>query len=140
MLIGEYQHTIDSKKRLALPAKFRKELGDTIVVTKGFENCLVVYTQKEWEITSGKIGGLPAEARGFVRMFLAGAMEVNTDKLGRILIPDYLKEYAGLRKNVVICGLFNKLEVWDKEKWDVYRKRVESEAGDFPNKLKELGI
>ena len=140
MFIGEYTHTVDSKKRLALPAKFRKELGDTVVITKGFENCLVIYTQKEWETISGKIGNLPADARGFARMFLAGAMEVNLDKLGRILVPDYLKEYAALKKNVVICGLFNKLEVWDKDAWADYRKKVESEVGDFPSKLRELGI
>lgn len=140
MLIGEYTHTIDTKKRLALPAKFRKELGDIVIVTKGFENCLVIYTQKEWETMSVKIGNLPAEARGFARMILAGAMEIGLDKLGRILIPDYLKEYAGFKREVVICGLFNKLEVWDSERWELYRKRIEGEVGDFPSKLKELGI
>src|SRR5579864_967460 len=105
MLIGQYKHTIDSKKRLALPAKFRGELGDKIIVTKGIENCLVVYTQKEWEVMSQKLGNLPMaqiEARSFARIILAGAMEIILDKLGRVLIPDYLKEYADFKKNVVI--------------------------------------
>ena len=140
MLIGEYKHTIDSKKRLALPAKFRKELGETVVVTKGFENCLVIYTLKQWEVMSNKLGNLPSEARGFARIILAGAGETTIDKLGRILIPDYLKEYAGLKKDVIICGLFNKIEVWDAERWQDYKKKTESEVGDFASKLKELGI
>ena len=99
MLIGQYEHTIDIKKRLALPAKFRGELGDKIIITRGIEGCLAVYTEAEWKIMSDKLGALTisqAEARSFTRMILAGAMEVSLDKLGRILVPDYLKEYAGL--------------------------------------------
>src|SRR3989344_7584247 len=106
MLIGQYQHTIDSKKRLALPVKFRGELGSKVIVTKGVENCLVVYTEKEWEIMSQKLGNLPisqGEARSFTRHLLASATEVSLDKLGRILVPDYLKQYAGLKKDTVIC-------------------------------------
>src|SRR3989344_5282008 len=128
MLIGQYEHTIDNKKRLALPAKFRGELGDKIIITRGIENCLVVYTEKEWQIMSGKLSSLPIsqiEARSFARIILAGAMEVSLDKLGRILIPDYLKDYAGLKKNVVICGLSNRLEIWDSEKWETYKKSAE---------------
>ncbi len=90
MFIGEYTHTIDTKKRLALPVKFRKELGNKIIITRGFENCLIIYPQKEWQIMSDKLGKLPTsqlEARGFARIMLAGAMEVTLDKLGRILIP-----------------------------------------------------
>jgi len=143
MLIGQYEHTIDSKKRLALPAKFRGELGDKVIITKGIESCLVVYTQKEWEIISGKLGNLPisqAEARSFARIMLAGAMEVSLDKLGRILIPDYLKTYGGLKKNVVICGLSNRLEVWDSEKWESYRKIAEKGVEEIVSKLGPLGI
>src|SRR5581483_11876309 len=126
MLIGQHQHTIDVKKRLALPAKFRNELGTVVVVTKGVENCLVVYPQKEWEIMSQKLANLPlsqGEARSFARHLLASATEVELDRLGRILIPDYLKEYSALQKEVIVCGLSNRLEVWDKEKWQAYSKQ-----------------
>jgi MraZ protein len=143
MFIGEYRHTIDSKKRLALPAKFRKELGNKITITRGFENCLIIYPQKEWQITSDKLGKLPAsqfEARSYARIMLAGAMEVDLDKLGRILIPEYLKKYAGLKKNVVVCGIFNRLEIWNDQKWDTYKGKMEKEVGDLADKLKELGI
>lgn len=143
MFIGEYKHTIDAKKRLALPAKFRKELGQSVVVTKWLDSCLIVFPEKEWQVMSDKLGKLPtsqAEARGFVRMLLGGAMMMDLDNLGRILIPEYLKQYAGLKKNVVICGLFNRLEIWDEEKWSGYKGKVEKEIGDLAEKLKELGI
>ena len=96
MLIGQYEHTIDIKKRLALPAKFRGELGDKVIITKGVENCLIVYTEKEFIVMSEKLSNLTIsqpEARSFTRTMLAGAMEVTLDKLGRILVPDYLKKY-----------------------------------------------
>ena len=143
MFIGEYKHTIDTKKRLALPAKFRKELGNSVVITRWLDNCLVVYPEREWQIMSDKLGRLPAsqpEARGFSRILLGGAMLVELDNLGRILIPEYLKGYADLKKNIVICGLFNRLEIWDENKWEVYRKQVEKDVGNFAEKLKELGI
>ena len=143
MLIGQYKHTIDSKKRLALPAKFRGELGSKVIVTKGVENCLVVYTEKEWETMSQKLGNLPisqGEARSFTRHLLASATEVTLDKLGRILIPDYLKEYANLKKNLVICGLSNRLEIWDEVKWESNRKEAEKGVEEIVSKLGPLGI
>jgi len=143
MFIGEYRHTIDIKKRLSLPAKFRKELGKEIIITRGLDNCLVIYPQKEWKLMSDKLGRLPAsqlEARGFARIMLSGAMAVELDRLGRILIPEYLKTYASFKKNVVICGLYNRLEVWDEHLWETYKKKVEKEVGDFAAKLGELGI
>jgi len=143
MLIGQYEHTIDIKKRLALPAKFRGELGDKIIITRGIEGCLAVYTEVEWKIMSDKLGALTisqAEARSFTRMILAGAMEVSLDKLGRILVPDYLKEYAGLKKDVVICGLSNRLEIWDAEKWETYKKAAEKGVDEIVSKLGGLGI
>lgn len=143
MLIGEYQHTIDTKKRVALPAKFRKELGAEVVVTKGLDNCLAVYPLKEWETISDKLGKMPegqVEARGYARIRLAGAMAAELDQLGRILIPENLKQYAGLAKNVVICGLSNRLEIWDSQKWFAYKEKTEKEVGDLASKLKELGI
>lgn len=143
MLIGQYEHTIDAKKRLALPSKFRGELGDKVVITKGTENCLVIYTQKEWQIMADKLSNLPisqVEARSFSRNILAGAMEVCLDKLGRILVPDYLKDYAGFKKNVTICGLSSKLEVWDSEKWNEYMKKAEKDIDEIVSKLGPLGI
>jgi len=143
MLIGQYKHTIDNKKRLALPVKFRGELGVKVIVTKGVENCLVVYTEKEWEIMSQKLGNLPisqGEARSFARHLLASAMEIELDKLGRILIPDYLKEYSDLKKNVVVCGLSNRLEIWDEQKWENYSKKAEKGVEEIVSKLEPLGI
>jgi len=143
MLIGQYEHTIDIKKRLALPAKFRGELGEKVVITKGVETCLIVYTEKEFLIMSEKLSNLTIsqpEARSFTRTMLAGAMEVTLDKLGRILVPDYLKKYAGLNKNVVICGLSNRLEIWDSENWDTWTKEAEKGVSDMVSKLGGLGI
>jgi len=143
MLIGQYQHTIDNKKRLALPVKFRGELGGQVIITSGIEKCLVVYTQKEWEALSAKLSALPisaSEARSFTRVTLANAMEVCLDKLGRILIPDYLKTYAGLKKSVAICGLSNRLEIWDAERWEKYRTEAEKGVQDIVSKLGPLGI
>lgn len=143
MFIGEYHHTIDSKKRLSLPAKFRKDLGEKVVITKGFEDCLVVYTAKEWEVISDKLGKLPVsqfESRGYARIILGGASEIDLDKLGRILIPDYLMQYGNLKKNAVICGLSTRLEIWDEERWEIYKNRIENEVEDLAAKLKDLGI
>ncbi len=143
MFIGEYRHTIDTKKRLALPVKFRKELGKTVIITRGLDNCLIIYPLKEWQVMSDKLGKLPlsqTEARGFARVMLSGAMSVGLDRLGRILIPEYLKDYANLKKNVVVCGLYNRLEIWDAQSWKVYEKKMEKGVEDLASKLKELGI
>ena len=143
MFIGEYQHSIDIKKRLALPVKFRKELGKKVIITRGFENCLVLYTQEQWQKVMEELKNLPtgrAETRKFTRAILGGASEVLLDKLGRILIPDYLKEYAGLKKDVTVCGLSNKLEIWDSAKWEDYRKKAELEIDKVAENLPELGI
>lgn len=143
MLIGEYKHTIDPKKRLAIPAKLRKELGKGAVLTRGLDNSLALYPSKEWQKMTEKISQLPSgkiDARGFTRLILAGAVTVDFDSLGRILVPDYLKEYAALKKNCVIVGLHTRLEIWDEKKWEVYKQKVEKEVGDMAEKLAELGI
>jgi MraZ protein len=143
MIIGQYEYTIDSKKRLALPAKFRGELGKKVIITRGIENCLVVYTEKEWKVMSEKLGSLPisqTEARSFARIILGSAMEAYLDKLGRILVPDYLKSIAGLKKDVMICGLSNRFEIWDKKKWDIYKGKAEKEVISMVSKLGNLGI
>ena len=143
MLIGQYEHTIDAKKRLALPAKFRGELGEKVIITKGVENCLEVYTEKEFLVWSEKLSNLTVtlpEARSFARTKLASAMDVSLDKLGRILVPDYLKKYAGLNKTVVICGLSNRLEIWDLANWNEWTKEAEKGVSDIVSKLGGLGI
>ncbi|OGZ35990.1 MAG: cell division/cell wall cluster transcriptional repressor MraZ [Candidatus Portnoybacteria bacterium RIFCSPLOWO2_12_FULL_39_9] len=143
MLIGEYKHTIDAKKRLAIPAKLRKELQKGAVLTRGLDNCLALYPLNEWQKMADKLAGLPTgqvDARGFNRIILAGAAAVEFDRLGRILIPDYLKKYAGFKKNVVIAGVYNRLEIWDQEKWEAYKQKIEKEVGDIAAKLSELGI
>jgi MraZ protein len=142
MLIGEYKHTIDPKKRLSIPAKFRKEIGERSVLTRGLENCLFLFPLKEWEQLAAKISRLPMgqrDARGFSRLLLAGASEVETDQLGRILVPDFLKNYAGLKKSVVIAGLFNRLEIWDEGKWAAYKAELEKNSDRIAEKLGELG-
>jgi len=143
MFIGEYSYTIDAKKRLTVPPKFRKILGEKAVITRGLDNCLFLYTQKDWEEQAEKLSKLPlsqADARGFSRIMLAGAMEVDIDALGRILIPDYLKGYADLGKKIVVVGLYNRVEIWSEDKWKEYTQRTESQAGDIAERLKEMGI
>ncbi len=143
MFIGEYNFTIDEKKRVAVPVKFRKNLGKKAVITRGLDRCLVLYPLKEWEKVAKKLEGLPnskVDARTFSRILLSGAVDVELDKLGRILIPDYLKKYADLKKNVVLLGLSNRIEIWSKEKWDEYKQKAEKEIGDMASRLEELGI
>ena len=143
MLIGEYNHTIDAKKRLAVPAKLRKELGDRAVLTRGLDNCLFLYPESEWQKLTQKLSELPvgqANTRSFLRLMLAGAVEVELDQLGRILIPDYLKEYAGLAQKVVITGVYNRLEIWDEERWGAYKGDVEKNTDMIAEKLGELGL
>ncbi|QQG46272.1 MAG: division/cell wall cluster transcriptional repressor MraZ [Candidatus Niyogibacteria bacterium] len=142
MLIGEFQHILDSKKRVALPAKLRRELGKNAVITRGLDKCLFVYPLKEWEKVAEKLSNLPvgqAANRSFVRLFLAGAAYVETDQLGRVLVPDYLKEYAGLSERVVIAGVYKRLEIWDATRWDSYKREIEKQADVLAEKLGEIG-
>lgn len=143
MFIGEYPYSIDAKKRLAIPIKFRKALGKKAVITRGLDNCLVIYPLKEWKKMAKKLENLPTsrvEARSFARIMLSGAVDVKLDKLGRILIPDYLRSYAFLKKNVTILGLSNRIEIWDEQRWSEYKKKTEMSAVDIAEKLKELGF
>jgi len=143
MLLGEYRHNLDSKGRVAIPAKFRDKLGAGAIITRGIDNCLFVFSNKEWEVLAQKLVALPlaqANSRAFVRLMLAGAMDVELDNQGRILIPDYLRKYAGLRKQVVVAGLYNRVEVWDSEKWQEYKNKTESASEEIAEKLGELGI
>ena len=143
MFIGEYTYSIDIKKRLAIPSKFRELLGKKAVITKGLDNCLFIYPSREWEILAQKLNQLPlsqADARGFARLMLTGAMEVILDNLGRILVPDFLKGYAQLKKKVVIAGVYNRIEIWDAKLWQEYKQKTEKEVGDIAERLKELGV
>lgn len=142
MLIGEYRHTLDPKKRLSLPAKFRVELGKKVVVTRGLDACLFLYSAHEWKKIAGKLSELSlgqAGSRGFNRFLLAGAVETDIDSMGRILIPDFLKEFAGLKEKVVLAGVGSRVEVWNDVRWSSYAKRVHQEADTLAEKLGEIG-
>lgn len=143
MFTGEYTYSIDDKKRLAVPAKFRQLLGKKAIITRGLDQCLFLYPAKEWLKLAQKISKLPlaqADARSFARLMLGGAMEVNFDNLGRILIPDYLKNYASLKKRVIFVGLFDRIEIWDEKEFQNYKKKTELAAGDIAERIKELGV
>jgi len=143
MLIGEYIHTLDPKKRISLPAKFRKELGRKIIITNGLENCLFLYPLAEWMKVSEKLSGLgmgQADSRGFNRFMLAGAVEVEVDSIGRILIPDFLKDFAGLKGKAVIIGVHSRAEVWNEKAWADYKKRIEKQADTLAEKLGDVGM
>lgn len=142
MLIGEYTHTLDSKKRLALPAKFRKEIGKSVVITHGLDNCLSLYPMKKWQEVADKIARLSigkSSSRGFNRFILAGAVETDVDSIGRILIPDFLKSFAKLKTRVVIAGIHDRIEIWDETAWMNYKRRTQASADKLAEKLGELG-
>lgn len=138
MFIGEYIYSIDEKKRLAIPVKFRQDLGKKAILTRGLDNCLVIYPLKEWQKLAQKLESLPSgqvDARGFIRIMLSGAVFVSIDKLGRILIPDHLKKYAFLKKNVAIIGLSNRIEIWDEKNWQDYKEKREKTVGEMAQQL-----
>jgi len=142
MLIGEYRHTIDSKRRVAVPAKMRKDLGEKVVITRGLDACLFMYSQTEWQKLVEKLSALPmgtASTRNFVRFMLAGAVEVELDQLGRALLPDYLKDYAKLDKKVVVVGVNPRVELWDEKAWNEFTIKTESNADELAEKLGQVG-
>src|SRR6185436_20117476 len=142
MFIGEYEHTLDEKKRVSLPKQFRAGLGENMVMTRGLDNCLFVYPRKNWEKIAAKLDKLSfaqADTRGFNRFILSGAAEVEVDAAGRILIPDHQKEFAGLGRSVVFAGVSDRVEVWDSEKWKAYKARIMSQADQMSEKLGEIG-
>lgn len=143
MLLGEYQHTMDTKGRVAIPAKFRDKLDGGAIVTRGLDSCLFLFTKKEWQTLAEKLTALPlaqANSRAFVRLMLAGAMDVELDNQGRILIPDYLRSYSHLSKQVVVTGLYNRIELWDADRWQEYKLKTESASEEIAEQLGELGI
>src|SRR3989344_2377441 len=138
MLIGEYRHTIDPKKRLSLPAKFRKELGEIVIVTRGLDHCLFVFSQDSWKklvekFTTLSIGS--PESRGFNRFMLSGAVEVDVDSAGRVLVPDFLKDFAGLSTKVILAGVNDRIEIWDDTRWESYKADIEAKGDQMAEKL-----
>lgn len=143
MFIGEYQHNLDSKGRLAVPAKFRALLKGGAVVTKGLDNCLFLYPKKSWAVLVEKLSRLPisqARARAFSRHMLAGAMDVDFDGQGRIMLPEYLRRFAALKKKAIIAGLYDRLEIWDEAAWNKYKMGMEKSSTDIAETLGELGV
>ena len=141
MFMGEYNHTLDTKGRIIVPSKFREQLGMTFVITKGLDGCLFVYSQEEWKTIEESFRNKPLtskDARHFARFFFAGACECEVDKQGRILIPNNLREYAGIDKDVVSVGVLNRVEIWSKDRWN--------DNGDYDNMdeiaehMAELGL
>lgn len=143
MFIGEYSHNLDEKGRLAVPKKFRSTLSKGGVVTRGLDNCLFLYTKQEWAKLAEKLANLPfaqANTRAFARLMLAGAMDVALDKQGRIILPEYLRSFAHLKKETIVAGLYNRLEIWDKATWENYTAQNEKESGKIAEQMAELGV
>lgn len=142
MLIGEFKHTIDDKNRVSLPSKFRKEVGKKVIVTHGLDNCLFLYTLKEWETIAKQLGSLgmgQADTRGFNRYILASAAEVLVDSVGRILIPENLRNAIGIKNKIVFAGLYNRIEIWEEDAWDKYKAQVVKNADQMAEKLGQIG-
>ena len=143
MFMGEYNHNVDGKGRMIFPAKFREELGERFVITKGLDNCLFVYAPEEWRIMEEKLRKLSLakpEARAFARFFFAGAAEVEPDKQGRVLIPNNLREYGKLDKDVVVIGVSTRIEIWARDAWDEYNAAIGPEVVRIAENLADLGI
>jgi len=142
MFIGEYQHNLDEKKRVSLPRAFRASLGRKVVMTRGLDNCLFIYSRSAWEKVAGKLQELSfaqADTRGFNRFILSGAVEVEVDGAGRILIPEHQRQFAGLKKAVVFAGVSDRVEIWDSSRWNTYKARIEKQADALAEKLGEIG-
>lgn len=143
MFIGEYNHSLDPKNRLIIPAKLREQLGESFVMTKGLDNCLFVYSLDEWRNVEDKLKTLPMtskDARAFVRFFFAGASECEIDKQGRALVPSNLKEYASIDKDVVIIGVSTRIEIWSLEQWNKFNNDADISYEDVAEKMSQLGI
>lgn len=143
MFIGEYQHSIDKKRRIAIPAKFRGSFKAKAIITRGLDGCLFVYPTKTWEKLAEKLGSLPLgekKMRQFVRLTLSQAVETEVDGQGRILIPNYLNEFADLKSEAVITGLYDRVEIWNRERWQQQTSEAEKDKDEMAEELGKLGI
>ena len=139
MLIGEYQHTLDIKGRVNFPARLRESLGESFIITKGLDGCLFVYSREEWKVLEDRIRELPmSKARNLQRFLFAGAVEVETDKQGRVLLPANLREYAGLEKEIVVIGASTRAEIWSRERWSQNSEELSSDT--VAQAMDELGF
>ncbi len=143
MFMGEYQHSVDEKGRMIIPAKFREALGPSFVVTRGLDNCLFVYPMQEWTVLEGKLKSLPlmkSDARAFTRFFFSGATECELDKQGRVNLPNTLVEYAKLKKECVVLGVSNRVEIWSKDLWESYFQQSEDSFNEIAEKLVDFNF
>lgn len=143
MFIGEYAHNLDDKGRLSIPAKFRSLLTQGVVLTRGLDHCLFLYSKEEWRVLAEKIAQLPLsqkKSRAFSRLMLAGAWDVELDSQGRVIVPEYLRIYAGISKKAIIAGLFNRVEIWDEEAWKKYKAETEAAGDEIAESLTNLGV
>ena len=143
MLLGEFTHTLDEKKRLMLPSKFKTTLGKKVVVTRGLDSCLFLFASKEWDVIAKQLRELSftqADTRGFSRFMFSSATEIDVDSAGRILLPEHLKKFAALKSKVVLTGVSNRAEIWDEKRWVAYKERIEKQGDAMAEKLGEIGI
>lgn len=141
MFIGEFRHTVDDKGRVQVPVKFRARLADGAVVTRGLDSSLFLYTRAEWDKIATRIAALPlsrASARSFARLMLAGAMEVELDRQGRMILPQYLRRFAGLKREIVFAGLFSRIEIWDLTAWEKAQAETEQSVPAITEDLNEI--
>ncbi len=141
MFIGEFKHSVDDKGRLAIPSKFRKGLGKGAIVTRGLDSCLFVYPVKEWKALAEKLAALPfsqGRNRKMQRFFLAGASDVEADAQGRVVLPEYLRTYAGISKEVIVVGLFDRVEIWDVDAWSSHKAQTDKDADTIAEELGDL--
>ena len=143
MFLGEYEHNMDDKGRLAVPARFREDLGDGVVITRGFDRCLMGFPRSIWETLARQVSGLSlgqGEARNLQRLLFSGAADIVLDRQGRILIPQNLREYAGLGEQVIVAGLNTHFEIWTGERWRAVLDTLDENASAFAEQLAALGI
>lgn len=139
MLTGQYNHTLDSKGRVNFPIRLREELGEHFIITRGLDNCLFVYSMKEWEQLAAKLRQLPiSKSAPLNRFFFAGAAEVEADKQGRVLIPAHLRQFAGLERDVTVAGVSSRAEIWDTERWKRNNEQLTAET--IASAMDELGF
>ena len=143
MFIGQFEHAIDEKNRLAIPVKFRRAISGGAVITKGLDGCLFLFTSEKFKKMAQSIGELPltkSSARVYARLILAGASDVEFDKQGRVILPQYLRDYAGLTHVSIVVGVYDRIEIWDKSKWGKTVEKLDSKVGKITEELSDLGV